>query len=360
MKYIKRFSTLSGQTEYLTNEELDTYVGYVDETQNVYYDDAIPEYKDRYFTIKSLADNNVIYFRKNSNSNVTSLYTSTDGGNSWSLVTPQASSNQVIATLNAGEKLLIKGENTKYYYSRFSTSGQFKVYGNIMSLISGDSFANADTITDTGAFSGLFSGATDLTSAENIILPATTLTSECYKEMFHNCANLTASPVLPATTLASSCYGYMFAGCSSLTAAPQLPASVMTNSCYDTMFRGCTSLTSAPELPATTLADYCYIAMFSGCTSLTTAPELSATTLATACYLNMLNGCINLNYIKCLATNISATNCTRDWVNGVANTGAFVKAASMNDWTTGTSGIPTGWTTENDDGSPVGGNDWEE
>ena len=67
MKYIKRFSTLSGQTEYLTNEELDTYVGYVDETQNVYYDDAIPEYKDRYFTIKSLADNNVIYFRKNSN-----------------------------------------------------------------------------------------------------------------------------------------------------------------------------------------------------------------------------------------------------------------------------------------------------
>ena len=84
--------------------------------------------------------------------------------------------------------------------------------------------------------------------------------------------------------------------------------------------------------------------MFKGCTSLTTAPELPATTLTTYCYQWMFQLCTNLNYIKCLATDISASNCTTGWVNNVASTGTFVKAASMSSWTTGTNGIPEGWT----------------
>ena len=112
------------------------------------------------------------------------------------------------------------------------------------------------------------------------------------------------------------------------------------------MFRGCTSLTSAPELPATTLAFYCYGYMFFGCTSLTSAPELPATTLTYSCYSSMFYGCSLLNYIKCLATDISASNCLSDWVRGVASSGTFVKAASMTSWTTGTSGIPNGWTVQ--------------
>ena len=83
--------------------------------------------------------------------------------------------------------------------------------------------------------------------------------------------------------------------------------------------------------------------MFSGCTSLTTAPELPATTLATECYRNMFYGCTSLTSIKCLATNISASNCTTNWVYGVSASGTFTKAASMSSWTTGTSGIPSGW-----------------
>ena len=320
MKYIKRFSNLSGQTEYLNSADIDTYLGYVDENDTVYYDDAIPEYKERYFTIKSLTDNNTIAFRKNSSSNVTGLYTSTDDGKSWSLFTPQDNSNRTIATLNADEKLLIKGENTKYNYSRFFASGQFEVYGNIMSLISGDSFANADTITDADALSGLFSGATTLTSAENLILPATILAESCYKEMFHYCGNLTSAPALPATTLTNNCYEYMFKGCTSLTSAPELSAATLTSGCYSCMFQDCSSLTTAPELPATTLVNYCYFSMF--------------------------RGCARLNYIKCLATDISASMCTSYLADGVASTGTFVKAASMNDWTTGNNGIPNGWTVQ--------------
>jgi hypothetical protein len=64
------------------------------------------------------------------------------------------------------------------------------------------------------------------------------------------------------------------------------------------------------------------------------------------CYYNMFYGCTSLNHIVCLATNISASNCTTDWVNGVASTGTFVKDHNMTSWTTGNSGIPTGWAVE--------------
>lgn len=108
-----------------------------------------------------------------------------------------------------------------------------------------------------------------------------------------------------------------------------------------------TNLISAENLilPAT-LGDYSYMYMFYGCTSLTTAPELPATTLSYYCYYFMFYGCTSLNSITCLATNISAGDCTTNWVNGVASSGTFTKAASMTSWTTGSNGIPSGWTTQ--------------
>ena len=100
-------------------------------------------------------------------------------------------------------------------------------------------------------------------------------------------------------------------------------------------------------LPATTLTNDCYHHMFYGCSNLTTAPELPAPALKSLCYAEMFGGCSKLNYIKCLATNISADRCTYYWHNRVAATGTFVKAPSMNDWTTGVRGIPTGWDIQN-------------
>ena len=110
------------------------------------------------------------------------------------------------------------------------------------------------------------------------------------------------------------------------------------------MFNGCTGLTTAPELPATTLAEFCYFSMFNGCTGLTTAPDLPATNLAQYCYYHMFYGCTQLNYVKCLATDIGAASCVSNWLFNVASTGTFVKAPGMNDWPTGASGIPEGWT----------------
>ena len=93
---------------------------------------------------------------------------------------------------------------------------------------------------------------------------------------------------------------------------------------------------------------FCF--MFDECENISSISnlELPATTLTEDCYNSMFARCKNINYVKCLATDISASGCVADWLKGVSSTGTFVKAASMNDWQTGDSGIPNGWTVINE------------
>ena len=288
-------------------------------------------YSGQYFTIESTSDNNTIYWRSNVSNQGKTISASTDNGETWTEYTStSANSGTTIATLNTGDKVLVKGTNATYFQyaalGYFDSDRQFIVYGNIMSLVYGDNFSGQTTLTSAETFRNLFYNCTGLTSTENLILPATTLTQMCYYNMFQGCSNLTTAPsVLPATTLAEQCYLYMFSNC--------------------------TNLTTAPALPATTLASYCYQGMFLYCTSLTTAPELPATTLASDCYSSMFNGCTSLNSITCLATDISATDCTGSWVDGVASSGSFfVPYGNPASWQCGVDGVPSDWTIEDTNG----------
>ncbi len=196
----------------------------------------------------------------------------------------------------AGDKLEFYGTNTSYYGTTITGDATCKVYGNIMSLVDEENFAKATTAITLAdnAFLGLFKNNTSLTDASQLLLPATTLATSCYYQMFYGCTALTTAPALPATTLAVGCYA--------------------------DMFYGCINLTTAPVLPATTLNfDQCYHQMFKGCSS--------------------------LNSVTCLATSITAKNCTDLWLDGVAAPGTF-KTAYSNIWTKpSTNGIPEGWTT---------------
>lgn len=309
------------------------------------------DYSQDYFTIVSLEDNNEIKWFLYSYAPVSTvaknISISIDNGLTWTEYSP---SNTVIATLNTNDKLLAKGTNTTYgsdgYINRFICSKRYNVEGNIMSFIYSDDFKNQTTITGSSTFSSFFSGCSNIISAKNLILQATTLTNGCYNSMFQGCISLTTAPELPATTLAASCYGNMFQGCTSLIAAPELLATTLAVNCYADMFSQCTNLITAPELPATTLANWCYYDMFNGCTALIISPKLPATTLAGYCYNNMFYNCTSLNSITCLATDISATDCTTNWVNGVSETGTFVKNTNMTGWTYGDNGIPSSWDVE--------------
>ena len=416
MKHITLFDTT---TQY-NNATLDLpNVSLTLDNMEVHYNPYI-DYSKEYLTCVALEDGTISFniWDSMGTDYITSISYSTDNGKTWTTTNNMNNKEEhlsISVNVNEGDKVMWKGyaQQTGYYDeddygdyvgSFFSSTAEFDVQGNVMSLLYGDDFKGEDTLEYDGQFANLFydydgENECKVVNARNLSLLATTLTDWCYYRMFSDCTMLTTAPQLqsttlasncyysmfdsctaltttsqlPATTLAESCYNSMFDGCTSLTTAPELPAATLANACYRHMFSGCASLTSAPELPATTLQSSCYYSMFKGCTNLTTAPELHATTLATSCYSNMFYGCTslttapvlpattlvsncynsmfygctNLNSITCLATDISASNCTREWVYKVAASGTFTKAASMENWTTGANGIPTNWTVEN-------------
>ena len=283
-----------------------------------------------------------------------SFQTSRDGGNTWT--------NYKIydaITLNTGDEVSFRAKANRtsgqtvqdYFY--FMMTGKIEAWHNVMSLYRTNDFATYESVV-VRAFYSLFKGCTSLTKAP--VLPATTLADSCYTSMFIRCTSLAEAPVLPATTLANYCYGRMFSECTSLTKAPVLPATTLADSCYTNMFSECASLVNAPDLPATTLAKDCYWHMFSKCTSLTKAPALQATTLANSCYGSMFYGCRSLNEVRCKipssysASDISSTYAS-NWLTNVSSTGTFYTNADAN-WSSGASGIPTGWTRVNE-GAPT-------
>lgn len=215
-------------------------------------------------------------------------------GGAWTTWLPPTDDSSVSIDVEVGDEIRLKGTNTRYSSSNTSymcfkdSTAVFDAEGNVMSLIYGDNFINNTALTGTYNFCSLFKQS-NLVSAENLVLPATTLTPHCYRAMFANNELFAVAPELHATTLAESCYRYMFQDA-----------------------------------------------------AMTTAPELLAPTLVTDCYDGMFNNCANLNYIKCLATDISAASATTAWVTGVANSGTFVKNTNTV-WSVGQSGIPTHW-----------------
>lgn len=227
---------------------------------------------------------------------------SVNGGQTWMTI----ANGESTPTITAGSKVIWRGDLKPKYaetnigatagIGMFSASGNYHAYGNTMSLLFYDNYYGSQ-LAGTGY-------------------------SQAFVSLWFRDTHILTAPLLPSTILSVNCY-------------------------YQ-MFYGCTRLTTAPELPATILAVSCYRYMFSDCTSLTTVPELTAITLTKRCYYGMFSSCRKLNYIKCLATDISASNCTTDWVKNVTSTGTFVKAAEMEDWPTGASGIPLGWTVVDD------------
>ena len=194
------------------------------------------------------------------------------------------------------------------------------VYGNVMSLIKSEGFADLTEVPEY-AFYNLFNHNVYMKNYAqyDLVLPAKKLGTHCYANMFTYCTGLTRAPILPATTLAEYCYAGMFNNCSNITVAPDLPAKALEEGCYFSMFGNCSGLTAAPILPAETLV--------------------------VDCYSHMFEGSVKLNSIICLATKkLSDNKCTVDWLKDVAAEGTF-RTPSTTGWDVNNpSGIPSGWT----------------
>lgn len=294
----------------MTNNDISkAYMG-VDEVGKIYLGDALiypttpptpPDYSLMPLTFEVLSAGTITWNKKGSMADRV-LYYSTDNGNTWNTITSTTAGTEI--NVNAGNKVMFASNNPKYATglydgSFFGGTADIIAYGNVMSLVNRTGFTGVTEITEDWAFAGLFADNPHFHIDPNkeLVLPATTLTSNCYNGMFRN-----------------------------------------------------TQITVAPELPAVgddsvSLPQYCYSYMFYGCSALTSAPDLLSEYIDTGSYGAMFRGCSSLNYIKCLAINWQE-NCSLNWVNGVASAGTFIKAASMTSWTVGVNGIPTDWVVE--------------
>jgi len=176
------------------------------------------DYSKEYLTFNILSAGTIMWKTFDSALTRTIEYKKNEGN--WTSIT--SSTDGVSIPVDEGDTIQFKGDNATYAtgfrsFNTFSgTTAKFEVEGNIMSLIDSTNFAAATTLASSYTFESLFYQCTGLTSAENLILPATTLIESCYRNMFSYCTSLTTAPELPATTLADWCYSNMFYVCTSL------------------------------------------------------------------------------------------------------------------------------------------------
>ena len=99
--------------------------------------------------------------------------------------------------------------------NKISSTGDFSVEGNILSLQYGETFTGNETIMlgSNTQFASMFSNS-KLIHASNLVLPIT-LAPWCFSTMFFR-SSVIDSPKLMAPTLVDHCYNSMFGYCSSI------------------------------------------------------------------------------------------------------------------------------------------------
>lgn len=107
----------------------------------------------------------------------------------------------------------------------------------------------------------------------------------------------------------------------------------------------CNSMLSSNFENITSLSKYKYafVALFKGCKSLTKAPLLPADTLSDYCCYFMFGGCSSLKEIRIAATKTSSVTALSNWLNGASATGDFYCDPNSKIFSSGISGIPSGW-----------------
>ena len=279
-----------------------------------------PSYSGQYLTFVAETDNVSFAYTTATFSN--KLQYSLDSGSTWN----DLGNGQSTTSVNSGQKVMFKASglaiDSGRGVGRIVPSSTASVEGNIMSLAYGDNFSGQTVVPSNFQFRSLFSGVTTITSAENMVLPATTIKKQCYSNMFHYCTNLITAPAVIGSSAMTWSGDYT----------------------WSDMFHSCTSLINPPQLPALNLGTQCYWYMFEGCTALTTAPELPAPTLNSQSYQGIFKGCSRLNYIKVLATSGFYMG---EWVSGVASSGTFVKNSTATFGSCGQNTVPCNWTIQN-------------
>lgn len=338
------FNSHNEHETYINSEDYkDPYVCY--DQKHIHYNKTI-DYSKEYFTIEALEEGTIkayINYYVLGQGNIYYSYNKTN----WYSIFEHDENGQLYTNINVikNQKVYFKGDylparNYNLGGLKFSSNVKFNVSGNILSLVYLDNFQNqkyliqqSNLITSSsnslwnycnweyngvrcyrnmgdqysGIFGGMFKDNTNLISAGNLVF-----------SMKHVCET----------------FSYMFYGCTSLVDFPQfIDGIVCWGDPFSNMFYGCTSLKKVEKFSPIFAS---HIRGANGSNSY--------------CY-RMFYGCSSLNYVKCLMTNPYESGTSEpfsmgSWLSGVSQTGTFVKRRNIY-WSTGVSGIPSGWTVKN-------------
>lgn len=279
------------------------------------------DWSNAYFNINPIEYPCTVYFELRGGTTSTGISYSTDYGTTWNTLstvnhTVTDDSYYMYLTLNNGS-VSIKSDHWNY---AIGCSKDYYTRGNVMSLIWGDNFASQTTLKSDYQFKYLFNGQayttartfSKLVRANELYLPATTLTRNCYEGMFEG-SNINKAPELPATTMTLYCYKDMFKN-SQLKNTPVLSGTTLAEGCYMSMFEG-TKILYTPILNTTTLAYGCYMNMFKNSEIIQISQNsLPATTMTDSCYAEMFSGCKNLTLTDTQYNNLlPATSLIGGW-----------------------------------------------
>lgn len=240
---------------------------------NTYYNISRSTLSFDGFRIRATQDNTIITF--NYNYQDSGIEYSLDYGESWNEYTSGFELNKGEVACFRGNRENYKNATKDDWESPsskpiFAATRLVYISGNIMSLL-----ANKEEISES-AFHGAFSkggagGTTQITYIDidpdtPLILPDPTLAPKCYAHMFRNCTSLTRAPQFRVESTAVRCCYNMFRYCNSLEDVSDisLPAMSLSTDCYRELFRQCSKLKKIPVLPAPILVQECYRQMLSG------------------------------------------------------------------------------------------------
>lgn len=324
MKHLEIYESLAEVQYDITNKILiKPYIALYDDKHKMEFGDVVYnniDYTSTELTFEILENGTITWICTNSSIAKTIQYSKNNG--EWTNITSTTSGVNI--NVLSGDKIKFRGNNSTYgnssYHNSFRANCNFNAYGNIMSLINGTNFMDLKVLSASYTFTYLFAYCEKLLNINNLLLPATTLSDNCYERMFDTCRKIIDIPNLPATTLTSSCYSCMFVACDELTdlSHHEFNADYVPYAAYSAMFHTCPKLVKSPIIKCTSIASYGASFMFFNCN--------------------------NLSWIKCLS--ISLGGCQR-WTEGVASTGTFIKSPSLISYSRDGYGIPSGWTIEN-------------
>lgn len=217
-RFIKSFNNDAAIQAAVDNKTLGKpYVALNDATGKIDWNGKDIDYISMPLTFEILSDGDIIWQAHEGESvSKTIQYRKNKG--EWTTIV--STLEGAIIPVSAGDNLQFAGNNNTYgvsndsYYNSFGGTAQFRLVGNIMSLITSTNFdvLTAFTSSNKMAFQKLFYSANGLVDARNLILPKNTV-EKCYSLMFTGCSNLTIAPELPAATLTFYCYNNLFTNC---------------------------------------------------------------------------------------------------------------------------------------------------